>query len=322
MCPRPALCPSLSFALLFLFLALLHRPLSFTVHPSGCILITGAAKGIGRHAAQHLATALGPSFLILAGVRSPADAADLSSLRLPNLLPVELDVSSDEGVRSGMEAVEAAIAQRGLPLIAVVNNAGQARGPTALEFHSAEDAVNLFQVNLFGALRVTQAALPLLRASKGRVVMVSSIFGALAPPMGGVYAASKFALEALADALRREAGALGVSVSIVMPGAVRTPIFATLAPASLAAAVRSGGPAVSAYPHLHTAADVENEALLEARAADPSVTTEAIFHALRNEAPRTRYVVANLIGVPAGVFYYLAWLLPDRAMDALLGLKY
>jgi NAD(P)-dependent dehydrogenase (short-subunit alcohol dehydrogenase family) len=107
--------------------------------------------------------------------------------------------------------------------------------PTAVEFHEVEDARALFDVNVFGALRLTQAALPLLRASRGRVVLISSVFGAFSPPMGGVYAASKRALEALGDALRIEARPLGVAVSIVQPGAVTTPIFATLKNASIAA---------------------------------------------------------------------------------------
>ena len=291
------------------------------VHTTGAILITGAAKGIGRHAAEALAADLGPAFLILAGVRSAADAAELRALGVPNLEPVTLDVSTNAGVRSGMEEVAAALERRGMPLIGVVNNAGQARGPTTVEFHDAEDAARLFEVNFFGGMRVTQAALPALRASRGRVVFVSSIFGALAPPQGGVYAASKFAVEALADSLRREVGPLGVSVSVVRPGAVATPIFSTLRDASIAAAVAARTPAARTYPHLHTAADVRNEELLERLAAGPSSTTAVIRDALRAERPRARYLCANLLGVPVTVFQFLAAVLPDRALDVVLGLK-
>ena len=291
------------------------------MHTSGAILITGAAKGIGRHAAETLAAELGYNFVILAGVRSATDAAEFRALGVPNLVPVTLDVSTEAGVRAGWLEVERALKARSLPLIGVVNNAGQARGPTTVEFHGAADAEGLFAVNFFGALRVTQAALPQLRASRGRVVFITSIFGALAPPQGGIYAASKFAVEALADSLRREVGPLGVSVSVVRPGAVATPIFATLRDASIAAAVAAGTPAARTYPHLHTAADVRNEELLERLAAGPSSTTAVIRDALRAERPRARYLCANLLGVPVAVFSFLAAVLPDRVLDIVLGLK-
>ena len=254
---------------------------------------------------------------MLAGVRRAADAAAVRAVGLPNLVPVELDVTSPASVAGAV----AAAAATGLPLAAVVNNAGVARGPTSVELHELEDARALFDVNVFGALRLTQAALPLLRASRGRVVFVSSVFGAFTPQLGGVYSASKRALEGLADALRVEVRALGVSVAIVQPGAVATPIFGTLRNASIAAAV-AAGPGASAgvrhYPHLYTAADVENEALLEARAADTRCTSEAIEHAVAAPRPRTRYLVANIVGAPAWLLAGLMRALPDRLADALL----
>ena len=115
--------------------------------------------------------------------------------------------------------------------------------------------------------------------------------------------------------------ALGVSVAIVQPGAVATPIFGTLRNTSIAAAV-AAGPGASAgvrhYPHLYTAADVENEALLEARAADTRCTSEAIEHAVAAPRPRTRYLVANIVGAPAWLLAGLMRALPDRLADALL----
>jgi NAD(P)-dependent dehydrogenase (short-subunit alcohol dehydrogenase family) len=147
----------------------------------GIFLITGASTGIGYEAALHLAS-LRPASLVLAGVRKPADAARIAALGLPNLRPLTLDVASPPSVAAALQEVEALQ----LPLAGVVNNAGIAAGPTATEFHSLADARALFDVNFFGALQVTQAFLPLLRASRGRLVGVSSVFGAVAPPMGGV----------------------------------------------------------------------------------------------------------------------------------------
>ena len=282
----------------------------------GAILVTGASTGIGYEAALHLA-ALRPESLILAGVRRPADAARIAALALPNLRPLTLDVASPPSVAAALAAVQALR----LPLVGLVNNAGIAAGPTAVEFHALPDARALFDVNFFGALQTTQAFLPLLRAARGRLVGVSSVFGAVAPPMGGLYAASKFALEALHDSLRRELAAAGVSVSLVCPGAVATPIFRTLEPASLAAAVRARAPAVAVYPHLHTPRDVENEVKIEALADAPGVTSAAIAHALLDPQPRARYYVANILGAPAWLLARLAGLLPTRLMDRVMLLK-
>jgi len=323
-----ALLASLALALLLL------DPLQ-PVLARGAVIVSGASTGIGRDAAEHLARRHA-GLVVLAGVRRVEDAEAVRAVGLPNLLPVDLDVRSAASVAAAVAAAGAT----GLPLAAVVCNAGLARGPTAVEFHEVEDARALFDVNVFGALRLTQAALPLLRASRGRVVLISSVFGAFSPPMGGVYAASKRALEALGDALRIEARPLGVAVSIVQPGAVTTPIFATLKNASIAAslaaaaaaapaaptepaepAASGSSAAVAAYPHLYTAQDAANEALLEQRADDTRCTSAAIEHAVTSARPRTRYLVANILGAPAWLLAGLVRALPDRLADALLSQK-
>jgi len=321
-----ALLASLALALLLL------DPLQ-PVLARGAVIVSGASTGIGRDAAENLARRHA-GLVVFAGVRRVEDAEAVRAVGLPNLLPVDLDVRSAASVAAAVATASAT----GLPLAAVVCNAGLGRGPTAVEFHEVEDARDLFDVNVFGALRLTQAALPLLRASRGRVVLVSSVFGAFSPPMGGVYAASKRALEALGDALRIEARPLGVAVSIVQPGAVTTPIFATLKNASIAASLAaasaasaapaaSAGPArgssaaVAAYPHLYTAQDAANEALLEQRADDTRCTSAAIEHAVTSARPRTRYLVANILGAPAWLLAGLVRALPDRLSDALLSQK-
>ena len=286
------------------------------VHASGVVIVSGASTGIGRDAAVRLARRHA-GLVVLAGVRRDADAAGVRGEGLPNLRPVLLDVTQADSVA---EALRAAV-RVGLPLVAVVNNAGVARGPTPVELHGLEDARALFEANFFGALRLTQAALPLLRASRGRVVVVSSIFGGFTPPQGGVYSASKRALEAVADALRMEASGLGVSVSIVSPGAVATPIFATLRSASIAAA-RAAGPEGSAamrvYGHLNTAEDAANERRMEELAASTECTSDAIEHAVTAPRPRSRYLVANIVGAPAWLLTLVVRALPDRLADALL----
>jgi NAD(P)-dependent dehydrogenase (short-subunit alcohol dehydrogenase family) len=288
----------------------------FAVPQEGLILITGASTGIGRAAAEHVARRH-PYLTVLAGVRRAADASSIESLNVANLRPLDIDVADPGSVQRAF----ARIRELGKPLVGVVNNAGIARGPTPVEFHDYEDARALFEVNFFGVLRVTKEALPFLRTSRGRIVQISSVFGVLAPPQGGVYSASKFAVEALSDSLRREVGALGVSVSVVLPGAVTTPIFGTLQNASIAAAIERAESKTIVYPHLYTPADAKNEAELARLADSVSVTNDAIEHALTSRYPRTRYLVANIVGAPAAVLARIAWLLPDRVFDALLAAK-
>lgn len=306
-------------------LVCLYRALSskaYRVHDSGGIIVSGASKGIGLAAAQHLARE-GPQFVVFAGVRRAEDAAAIAALGLPNLLPLTLDVNNGSSVVFAVAEAMAELGRRGdLPLVAIVNNAGVARGPLPIEFHDAADAAALFETNFFGALRLTQAALPALRESSGRIIQVSSVFGRLAPPLGGVYAASKFALEAMSDSLRVELAAAGVSVSVVEPGAVHTPMFADVGgAASIARAVEAGTPASKVYPQFHTAADVANEVRLEALAEDVAVTSAAIRDAIVSRYPQPRYLVANLVGYPVSVFAFLGWILPERVMDAVLQLK-
>jgi NAD(P)-dependent dehydrogenase (short-subunit alcohol dehydrogenase family) len=283
----------------------------------GVVLITGASTGIGLAAALHLAE-LHSSSVILCGVRKRDDFERLAGLGVPNVRPIYLDVASTQSIRAALVTVEGVLQARSLPLVGLVNNAGVAAGPTAVEFHALEDARALFAVNLFGALETTQAFLPLLRAARGRLVAVSSVFGSVAPPMGGVYSASKFALEALHDSLRRELKGAGVSVSVVAPGAVTTPIFRTLEPASLKAARHRGDPATAVYPQFYTNKDLDNELNIEALADSPSVTSAAIEHALFSPQPQTRYFVANILGAPAWLLAGLAHLLPTRLMDTVM----
>ncbi len=300
-----------------IFLGYLSLDPLFLVHTQGLVVISGASTGIGRSAAEALARDF-PGLTVLAGVRREADAASILATGLVNLRPITLDVADSRSVSLALSQIEA----MNMAVVGLVNNAGVARGPTTLEYHEVDgDARSVFEVNVLGALRLTQALLPLLRASKGRVVFISSIFGALAPPMGGVYSASKFALEALADSLRREAGSMGLSVSVVRPGAVSTPIFASLSNSSIAAAVRKKTLAARTYPHLHLPADIANEVRIEALAASTDVTDEAIVHAITNPRPRTRYTVANICGVPSVVLQTLAYILPDRWLDAVLAMK-
>lgn len=180
------------------------------------VLTTGASKGIGFDAARLLAR---KGYRSLGTVRREEDAV---RLRQAGIEPVLMDVSDSESIARAAGEVERLL--DGTFLRALVNNAGvPAAGP--IELADLDEARALFEVNFFGALATTQALLPLLRKSKGRVINMSSVSGRFAFPFAGVYAASKYALEAASDALRRELAAAGIKVILIEPGSVQTPIW-------------------------------------------------------------------------------------------------
>jgi NAD(P)-dependent dehydrogenase (short-subunit alcohol dehydrogenase family) len=199
---------------------------------SSRVLVTGASTGIGRATVLALAKR---GAQVYAGVRRSADADSLTREGGPNVRPLLLDVT----VPDAIDAARDILSSSGAPLTGLVNNAGFAlAGP--LELVAPAELRRQFDVNFFGALALTQALLPQLRAARGRIVNVSSIGGKFAAPFVGAYAASKFALEAASDALRLELRPFGVAVILIEPGAVRTPIWQRGAAAGRA--LIDGGP--------------------------------------------------------------------------------
>jgi short-subunit dehydrogenase len=163
-------------------------------------------------------------FQVFAGVRSKADERDLANSASSRLTPVFLDVTEPESIT----AVARQVAERtGGELFGLVNNAGLSmNGP--LELVQASQIERLFHVNVIGLLQVTKAFIPLLRKGRGRLVNISSGHGLLAIPDKSVYAASKFAVQAIGDALRTELAPFGVSVSNLVVGKVDTEVLAKI----------------------------------------------------------------------------------------------
>jgi NAD(P)-dependent dehydrogenase (short-subunit alcohol dehydrogenase family) len=175
------------------------------------VLVTGASTGIGEATARRLAAR---GFEVLAGVRRAEDA---ERLRSPGIEPLTLDVTDAQQIEAARELV-------GGRIDGLVNNAGIAV-TAPQEFLPVDELRRQLEVNVVGQVAVTQAMLPALRAARGRVVNVSSVGGRTALPLLGAYNASKWALEALSDSLRRELRHLGVKVSVIEPGGIRTPIW-------------------------------------------------------------------------------------------------
>ena len=266
----------------------------------GSCLITGASTGIGETCAKHLSS-LG--FQVFASVRKPEDA---ERLRSAGLEPLTIDVTDQESIRS-------AAAQLGdAPLAGLVNNAGVAvAGP--LEFIPIDEFRRQLDVNVVGQVAVTQAFLPALRKARGRIVNMGSIGGRVALPLLSPYAASKFALEGITDALRRELRQWGIHVSIVEPGAIATPIWDKSREANEELAKDAPPEAEQLYGKLIERIRAES-ATLGQTGLPPIEVAKAVEHALTASRPKTRY----LVGREAKARAAAAALLPDRAFDALV----
>lgn len=188
------------------------------------VVITGASTGIGRAAAEYLAA---QGWKVFAGVRKHSDGEPLKQAS-ENITPLILDVAKPDQVKAGVATVKKAL--DGKRLDGLVNNAGIAlMGPLALQ--PIEEIEQHFDVNVLGLMRSTQAFLPLLGMDEtltgppGRIVNITSVGGRLSSPFLGAYAATKHAVEALTDSLRRELVVYGIDAIAIGPGSVKTPIW-------------------------------------------------------------------------------------------------
>src|SRR3954463_9425555 len=179
---------------------------------SGTVLVTGASTGIGEATVVHL-KALG--FDAVGAVRKDDDAERLEAR---GVRTVRIDVTDADQIAAARDELG------DIALAGLVNNAGIAVA-APLEFLPVDRLRQQLEINLIGQMAVTQAFLPALRRARGRIVMVSSIGGRVALPLVSPYNASKFALEAISDSLRRELRPHGVDVIVIEPGGVKTPIW-------------------------------------------------------------------------------------------------
>jgi NAD(P)-dependent dehydrogenase (short-subunit alcohol dehydrogenase family) len=267
------------------------------------VLVTGASTGIGYATSVLLAR---EGFTIFAGVRNASDSERLSAIA--GIAPLQLDVTDAEQIRDAAHIVH----ENGSILRAVVNNAGIVV-PGPLELLPIDELRRQFEVNFFGALAVTQAFLPMLRASKGRIIFMSSVSGQIASAFVGAYSSSKFALEAASDALRMELRGSGVGVSVVQPGNVNTPIWRKGRGGKDSLLARAPEAARDYYAkQLNALVGVSEHQ--ERTGIDPDLVARAVLHAITSKKPRARYAV----GSPAGWMRRTFTSLPEHLRDRII----
>jgi NAD(P)-dependent dehydrogenase (short-subunit alcohol dehydrogenase family) len=253
-------------------------------------LVTGASSGIGAASAIRL---VGAGWRVFAGVRRAGDAP-------PGAEEVLLDVTNEAQVRAAAERIE--------ELHGLVNNAGIALA-MPLEFIPLDELRRQFEVNVVGQVAITQAFLPHLRRTRGRIVFIGSIAGQSALPFLGPYAASKHALEAVTDTLRLELRPFDVDVSLVQPGTIRTPIWTKSA--EVADELANGAGADLAVLYGERIAAFRSVALRRgAKGASAEEVARVIEKTLTMERPRTRKLVGLDAKIRSGVER-----LPDRLRD-------
>jgi NAD(P)-dependent dehydrogenase (short-subunit alcohol dehydrogenase family) len=265
------------------------------------VLLTGASRGIGRATTLRLARA---GWTVYATVRSAADGEELvAEAASAAVHPLQLEVTSDEQIA----ALDAALPER---LDAIVNNAGiVVSGP--LETLSAADLREQFDVNVVGAVALTNLVLPRLRASRGRIVFVSSLSGVISTPMTGAYNASKFALEAIADAWRLELRPWGIKVILVEPAMTDTDLWRKAPETLEAEAAEMSAEHRELYAE-HLDGMRKTVPRIQKMAKPVDTVAAAIEKALTAARPRARYPVGTDVRVQAA----LSGVTPDRIKDA------
>jgi NAD(P)-dependent dehydrogenase (short-subunit alcohol dehydrogenase family) len=264
------------------------------------VLVTGASSGIGKAIVENLADN---------DVRVFAAVRDLSTVaEHPLVTPVRLDITSAKEALEAAETVRAALGESKLK--GVVNNAGVAvAGP--LEFLDLDEFRRQLEVNVIGQLAVTQAFLPLLREhGKARIVFTSSIGGRIAAPFIGPYAASKHALNGMAESLRRELKPFGMGVSVLAPATVSTPIWDK--------AGDEIDDLVASLPHRAIelyGKTIDSMRGIAGEASDGGIpaskVAEAAHHALFSRRPKAEY----LVGREAKLMATASNLMPYRTFD-------
>ena len=270
------------------------------------VLITGCSTGIGRATALRLAKA---GYPVYASARKLAAVADLAASGCRTLA---LDVCDEASMRAGVEAVEKEHGAVGV----LINNAGYG-SEGAVEEVAPEEVRRQFETNVFGLLRMTQLVLPGMRRQRfGKIVNLSSMGGRMTLPGGGVYHATKYAVEALSDALRFEVAGFGIDVIVIEPGTIKTQFGDT------AISRVDAGNRIADYDEFREALKQQIRGAYEGAmgrlAGEPDDVAKAIESAITARRPRARYPVTAGAHMLMGMRRWLG----DRGFDAFLATQF
>ena len=272
---------------------------------SGAALITGCSSGIGRATALQLVRGGRPVYA------TARRAETLAELEAAGCRTLSLDVTDEASMRAAVERVEADEGAVGV----LVNNAGYSQSGTVEEV-PIEDVRRQFETNVFGLVRLTQLALPGMRRQRwGKIVNISSMGANFTFPGGGFYHATKYAVDAISDALRFEVKGFGIDVVIIQPGLIRTEFADAAVGAMQSATGEQDGPYAKFNRRLAAATKgVYEEGPAARLGGPPEAVAKVIERAITARRPKARYLVTP----SARLLKTQRSLMPDRAWDAFL----
>jgi len=272
----------------------------------GGVFISGSSSGIGEACALGLDER---GYDVFAGVRNEQDGNSLSQRASERLQPVIVDITNPEQIKTAFEAVRQALGEK--PLVGLINNAGISVGGP-LEFVPIDRLRQMLEVNLIGHISVSQLFIPLLRKSQGRIINVGSVAGIFASPLMGPYCASKYAMEAISDVMRRELKPWNIRVSLLEPGIIATKIWRKASEQAESAIKEAPGELLHLYgPLIERIMKLVADS--EKNAQSAQVVVKAVVHALTANRPRTRY----RMGPKARPQKVMSWL-PDNIQDRIM----
>jgi NAD(P)-dependent dehydrogenase (short-subunit alcohol dehydrogenase family) len=271
------------------------------------VVITGSSSGIGHACVARMVQS---GWHVVATVRKPEDGSRLKSKFGASLSAVMMDVTDRATVTAAAEEVLSQLQGGGLDGLVNVAGVGMMR---PVEYATLDDLQQIFDINVFGQIAVTQAFLPMIRSARGRIVNISSVGAHVAIPFGSPINASKSAFSRFSETLRLELHPFGVHVCEVEPGAIRTPaVEKTLGNVE---AIIADLPARGAAQYGEMLKGFARRAYArEMNGSAPDVVAGAVHHALTAHRPRSRY----LVGKHAKLLGTLPRILPRRLLEALL----
>lgn len=268
----------------------------------GVILVTGTSTGIGRAAAIELSK---KGYVVFAGVRKQKDFDEMKTLH-ENLKPIILDVTNSGHIQEAVQTVTKFCKIKHKPFVGLVNNAGISTmlpvGITPMNKFK-----QMYEVNVFGVVEITQAFLPLILDNRGRIIQISSTGGSASAPFQGSYFSTKWALEGLTNSLRMELRLYKIPVISIQPGVIDTPIVGKVFQGLNEQVNSLSGKLQKNYRRIIQGCNKLKDGLMKkGNTGSPvSTTTDAILHAIQSEYPQTDYFPGAVSGVPA--YWIMKW---------------